>query len=180
MHKNYFKLLLIGLMFWSSTSMAQSISGKVLDENGEPLPTVAVTVKGTSANTLTDFNGKYSLAGLTPGNAKVTFSIMGYKTAERAVDIQNGTNTTLNVNLKLDKEQLEEVVIVGYGVKRKAEVTNSIVTLETKDLTDIPTPSFENGMQGKASGVQVITGSGIAGSGSMVRIRGVASISAGW
>ena len=179
MHKNYFKLLLIGLLFWSSTSIAQSISGEVKDENGDPLPTVAVIVKGTSVNTLTDYNGKYSLSGLTPGNVKVTFSIMGYTTAQRAVEIKSGVNSTLNISMQVDQEELDEVVIVGYGVKRKTEVTNSIVTLETKDLTDIPTPSFENGMQGKASGVQVITGSGIAGSGSMVRIRGVASISAG-
>ena len=76
-------------------------------------------------------------------------------------------------------EKLDEFVVVGYGVQRKRELTGSIVKLSTKDITDIPAPSFENAIQGKAAGVQVVTGSGLAGSGSVIRIRGISSISAG-
>ncbi|MCT4623899.1 MAG: carboxypeptidase-like regulatory domain-containing protein, partial [Schleiferiaceae bacterium] len=179
MHKNYLKLLIVCFSILSYSGWAQVISGVVLDENKQPMPTVAVKIEGTNINTLTDFDGKYVLEGVASGEQKVSFSIMGYQTTTKTVSVISGQPLILNVDMKVDKEELDEVVVVGYGVKRKNEVTNSIVQLETKDLTDIPTPSFENGIMGKASGVQVITGSGIAGSGSMVRVRGVASISAG-
>lgn len=79
----------------------------------------------------------------------------------------------MNFTMKPSKTQLDEVVVVGYGVARRRDLTGSVVSLKAKELTDIPTPSFENAIQGKAAGVQVITGSGIAGSGSMVRVRGL-------
>src|SRR5690606_33595594 len=104
---------------------------------------------------------------------------IGYKKVVRAVVVPASGSATLNVKLEPENNQLDEVVVVGYGVQRQREITGSIVTLKTKDLTDIPAPSFENAIQGKATGVQVITGSGVAGSGSVVRVRGVASISAG-
>ena len=77
----------------------------------------------------------------------------------------------INLIMKPSLNQLNEVVVVGYGVARKRDLTGSVVSIKSKELTDIPTPSFENAIQGKAAGVQVITGSGIAGSGSMVRVQ---------
>ena len=158
-----------------SVALAQQVSGTVFDEYNEPLPSVAITVEN-GGGTMTDFNGQYNLS-LGNGTYNITYSFVGYESATKSVNV-NG-NKVVNVTLKPSKTQLDEVVVVGYGVARKSDLTGSVVSLKTKELTDIPTPSFENAIQGKAAGVQVITGSGIAGSGSMVRVRGVASISAG-
>jgi TonB-linked SusC/RagA family outer membrane protein len=154
---------------------AQSVSGTVLDEYNEPLPSVAVVLKD-GRGTQTDFNGQYTLE-LGKGTHNITFSFIGYEEQVKTVVLDK--SKILNVTMKPSNTQLDEVVVVGYGVARKRDLTGSVVSLKTKELTDIPTPSFENAIQGKAAGVQVITGSGIAGSGSMVRVRGVASISAG-
>jgi len=154
---------------------AQSVSGTVVDEFNEPLPSVAISVDKGGA-TSTNFNGQYSLS-LKPGKYAITYSFIGYEPVMKEVDIKG--KQIINVTMKPASNQLDEVVVVGYGVARKRDLTGSVVSLKTKELTDIPTPSFENAIQGKAAGVQVITGSGIAGSGSMVRVRGVASISAG-
>ena len=154
---------------------AQSVSGTVVDEFNEPLPSVAISVDKGGA-TSTNFNGQYSLS-LKPGKYAITYSFIGYEPVVKEVEIKG--KQIINVTMKPASNQLDEVVVVGYGVARKRDLTGSVVSLKTKELTDIPTPSFENAIQGKAAGVQVITGSGIAGSGSMVRVRGVASISAG-
>lgn len=171
-------LLLLALVLTAQT-WAQSISGTVVDENNQPLPGVAVLVAGTGKGMATDFDGNYAISGLTPGEATVEFSFIGYQKATRSVTIKPGENTTLNVQLEVESNQLDEVVVVGYGVQRKRDMTGSVVSLKSKEINDIPTQTFQSAIQGKAAGVQVITGSGIAGSGAMVRVRGVASISAG-
>ena len=154
---------------------AQTISGIVVDEYSEPLPSVSISAEDGTA-TSTNFNGQYTLS-LTPGKHVLTYSFIGYQSVKKEVNLKG--KTVINLTMKPSLNQLNEVVVVGYGVARKRDLTGSVVSLKSKDLTDIPTPSFENAIQGKAAGVQVITGSGIAGSGSMVRVRGVASISAG-
>ena len=180
MKKNYsVPILLLFFLALSAQTWAQSISGTVTDETNEPLPGVAVVVRGTGKGVATDFSGNYQLSGLTPGQVVVEFTFIGYETASRTVTVSAGKNTVLNLRMAVELNELDEVVVVGYGVQRKRDMTGSVVTLKTKELNDIPAPSFQNAIQGKASGVQVITGSGTAGSGSVVRVRGVASISAG-
>jgi TonB-dependent SusC/RagA subfamily outer membrane receptor len=180
MKKNYaVPILLLFFLALSAQAWAQSISGTVTDETNEPLPGVAVVVKGSGKGVATDFAGNYQLTGLTPGQVVVEFTFIGYETASRTVTVSAGKNTVLNLRMAVELNELDEVVVVGYGVQRKRDMTGSVVSLKTKELNDIPAPSFQNAIQGKASGVQVITGSGTAGSGSVVRVRGVASISAG-
>ena len=154
---------------------AQSISGTIVDEYNEPLPSVSISTQDGIA-TSTNFNGQYTLS-LKPGKHVLTYTFIGYQTVNKEVDVKG--KMVVNLIMKPSLNQLNEVVVVGYGVARKRDLTGSVVSIKSKELTDIPTPSFENAIQGKAAGVQVITGSGIAGSGSMVRVRGVASISAG-
>ena len=174
--KNTSRYLLTAVALLASMGLwAQSLSGTVVDESNEPLPYVAVSLKN-GVGTTTDFNGQYAL-DLPKGTHVVTYSFIGYENQVKTIAIDG--NKVVNVAMKPSNTQLDEVVVVGYGVARKRDLTGSVVSLKTKELTDIPTPSFENAIQGKAAGVQVITGSGIAGSGSMVRVRGVASISAG-
>jgi TonB-linked SusC/RagA family outer membrane protein len=180
MKKNYaVPIVLLFFLALSAQSWAQSISGTVTDETNQPLPGVAILVQGSGKGVATDFDGKYQISGLAPGEVTVEFTFIGYQKALRKATIVAGKTTTLNVKMEVELNQLDEVVVVGYGVQRKREMTGSVVSLKSKELNDIPTPSFQNAIQGKASGVQVITGSGVAGSGSMVRVRGVASISAG-
>ncbi len=171
-------LFLVFSLALVAQTWAQSISGKVVDEYNEALPGVAVLVVGSGKGIATDFNGAYSITGLKAGEVSVEFTFIGYKKLVKKVKLGTG-NTILNVQMQVETNELDEVVVVGYGVQRKRELTGSIVSLKAKELTDLPAPSFENAIQGKAAGVQVITGSGIAGSGSVVRVRGVASISAG-
>ena len=165
-------LMILGLII-SQISFAQeiSISGQVTDQDtGEGLPGVTIVVKGTTQGTVSNFEGNYTLTA--EKGTTLQFSYIGYKTADFIV----GDAATLNVQMKVDTEQLEEVVVVGYGIQKKREITGSIVKIESKDIGNKLTSSFEGVLAGQASGVSVTTGSGMAGAGSIVRIRGVASI----
>lgn len=158
---------------------AQVISGTISDNTGAPLPGASVVIKeqpGVGATT--DFEGNYTLSGFKPGSITLEFSFIGFETKSFPMEIGASDNRTVSVKLEESSSELDEVVVVGYGVQRKRDVTGSIVSLGSKDITETPTQSFETSIQGKAAGVQVITGSGMAGSGSVVRVRGVASISA--
>ena len=95
------------------------------------------------------------------------------------VTLAEGETKTLNMALAESSSQLDEIVVVGYGVQRRRNMTGNVVKLDAKKLNDMPAPSFETAMQGKAAGVQIVTGSGLAGSASVVRVRGISSIGAG-
>lgn len=172
-------LLLILVCTGMSQLAAQVISGTITDENGEPLPGASVIIKEQpTVGATSDFEGQYTLSGFKPGSFTLEFSFIGYETKQFPLEIAATGKRTVTVRLAESNSQLDEVVVVGYGVQRKRDVTGSIVSLGSKDITETPTQSFESSIQGKAAGVQVITGSGLAGSGSVVRVRGVASISA--
>ena len=160
-------------------AFAQSVSGTILDETRQPMIGAAIRVAGTTIGTVTDINGKFALSNLAEGKTVLEISFVGYVKETRSVTISKVKPVELKITLQPNANSLNEVVVVGYGVQRKRDLISSIVKLDGKELTEVPTPSFENGLQGKASGLQVITGSGAAGSGSVVRIRGVASVSAG-
>lgn len=159
--------------------MAQTISGTIVDETNQSMIGAAIRVKGTTIGTTTNIDGKFKLEKITPGSVELDISFVGYVTQSKTVKLAEGQTLDLSFKLAPNQNLMDEFVVVGYGVQRKRDVTSSIVSLQGKDLMDVPSPSFENGLQGKASGLQVITGSGAAGSASTVRIRGVASVSAG-
>lgn len=182
MKKNYLMKLLLSCIFLMTTIVASaqtgSISGKVVDESNLPLPGASVSIKGTSKSTATDVNGNYKLSALNAGNITLTVSFMGYVVLEKAVEI--GSSPTIqNFKLQPSSQNLSEVIVVGYGTQTRREVTGSIAKVNAAKIVSLPTPSFEASLQGRAAGVQVIQGSGLAGSGSVVRIRGIGSISAG-
>lgn len=159
------------------TSLAQTktITGKVSDaKDGNPVTGVSVMAKGASAGTAANPDGSFSLT--VPASATtLVFSAVGFETKE----VRIGTATTLNVSLKTALSNLNEVIVIGYGTQRRRDVTGAITKVGGDKITSIPAPSFEAALQGRAPGVQVIQGSGLAGSGSVVRVRGVGSISAG-
>ena len=158
--------------------MAQNaVQGRVTDDQGNALPSATV-MTASGKGVFTDLDGQYTLA-VSAGEQTLTFSFIGYLNTVKTVNVRAGEAKTLNIRLREDAVLLNESVVVGYGVQRKKEVTGAISTIDSKEITAVQTPSFEAALQGQAAGVQVTQGSGMAGSGSIVRIRGLSSISAG-
>lgn len=151
-----------------------TVKGKVVDENGVGLPGVAIKVKDSTLGTITDMDGNYSLS-LPDGNATLVFSFIGYNAQSIAL---NG-RTTLNVALAPDVETLSEVVVVGYGVEKKKDVTGAVASVSSKDFNPGIAVAPEQLVQGKVAGVNIVQDSGQPGAASTVRIRGANSISAG-
>ena len=177
--KSQQQLQMLGSMKSIKSSLYAIAQEKVVNgtvtsvEDNTGLPGVNVIVKGTSKGTVTDLDGNYSIP-VEDGDILV-FSFVGYTSQEIPVL----GRTEIDVKLGTDVMALNEVVVVGYGTQTKRELTGSIAKVDGKQLADIAVPSFEAALQGRAAGVQVIQGSGVAGSGSMIRVRGIASLSAG-
>lgn len=178
--KSYKKLLglLLLLTALAFDSNAQTIKGVVYDEFGGPMPGVTVRIDGTTKGDATDLDGKYTISDAPVGEQVLVFTFIGYRQVKKTINVAPSGTLTVDLNMEVDQETLSEFVVVGYGVQRKREVTGSISKIDAKQITDIPTPSFEAGLQGKAAGVQVTQGSGLAGSASVIRVRGIASITA--
>lgn len=164
--------LLIFFLFTAFTmAMAQSaVKGKVTDNTGLPLPGVSVKVKGTLTGTVTDINGNYSLRA--PSNATLNFSFIGFASQ----DIATGGRSVINVTLTESANNLNEVVVVGYGTQRKAVVTGAVSQVGPADLKDQQVTRIDQALQGRTSGVSVVQSSGAPGSAPTIRIRGVTSI----
>ena len=152
----------------------KSVSGKVTDSSGGPLPGVSVVLKGTTSGTITDSNGNYSLSGI-PANATLQFSFVGMKTLEVSV----GGKESINVTLTEEAIGLDEVVAVGYGTQRKADLTGAIGVVETKKLREAPTGNFMKALQGQVAGVYVKTDGSPSGA-ATVRIRGGSTMAGGF
>src|SRR5687768_1778617 len=170
------RILLPLLLLLSFQSQAQDrlITGKVNDAlQGIAISNASVSVKGSRIGTTTAEDGSFRL-NVPPGSSILVVSSVGFTPVE--VDISS--TTTVTVALTPTNTALNEVIVVGYGTQRRRDVTGAISKVSGEQLTTIATPSFEAALQGKAPGVQVIQGSGLAGSSSVVRIRGVGSISA--
>jgi len=178
MRRNYSLILLLLLLLSSATGFAQSISGVVTDENKQPFTGVVVSVKALSKGVATDLDGKYRL-DLAAGKHEVEFAFTGYTKVYKTVTLAAGQNLEINVGMMPDEVTLDNIEIVGYGVERNRPNTGSVAKINGKDIAGIRTPSFESALQGQAAGLQVAQSSGIAGAGSVLRIRGISSISAG-
>ncbi|GHU76907.1 SusC/RagA family TonB-linked outer membrane protein [Bacteroidia bacterium] len=164
--KNYSKIIVMcvfATLLLSSNAYAQNvqIKGTVTDITSEPVIGVNVVERGTTNGTTTDLDGNYSL--FVKPNAVLIISYIGYITQEIAV----GNRTTINVQLVEDAKDIEEVVVVGYGTQKKADLTSAISTLNPTEVLKVP-GGIENALQGNVAGVNV--------SGGMIRIRGTSSI----
>ncbi|AEI51235.1 TonB-dependent receptor plug [Runella slithyformis DSM 19594] len=152
-----------------SVPTEQLVKGRISDaEKGEALPGVSVLVRGTQRGTTTNANGDYVLS--VPDNATLVFSYVGYLSQEVAV----GNQTTVNIALKADTKSLQEVVVVGYGTQKKADLTGSVATVEIEQLLTRPAADVTNMLQGRVAGV-VASGSNQPGGDGYVRIRGINS-----
>ncbi len=143
-------------------------------DDGLALPGVSVVVTGTTIGTVTDVDGRYSLDA--PATAtSLTFSYVGYESQQVAIE----GRTTINVRLLVSVVALDELVVVGYGVMRKREVTGSISQVRGDDIASLAAPSFDTQLAGRSAGVQVTTTSGVIGQAPRIRIRGIGSVSSG-
>lgn len=148
---------------------SNQVVGIVTDANGEPLIGVNVTEKGRAGvGTTTDASGRFAIN--VPSNAVLVFSYVGYKTAEQAVGGQRSLSVTLE-----DNSTLDEVVVIGYGVVRKADLAGSVAVMDSKAFRDQPITQLSDALQGRVSGVNVVT-DGIPGGSVRVRVRGSNSI----
>lgn len=150
------------------------VSGKITDETGTPLPGVSVVVKGSSRGVASDFDGLYSIEA--KSGDILEFSSVGFKSHSQKISTTGGKSLTINVLLKEEAEELETVVVVGYGVQKKESVTGSLQTLKSEKLKDVTTPSVANLLNGKVSGVHVTPSSGRPGGTANIVIRGKSTI----
>ncbi|WP_293740885.1 TonB-dependent receptor [uncultured Parabacteroides sp.] len=164
-------LLLFVLCTTVVFAQQKPIKGTVVDATGEPLIGVNVSVKGTTIGTITDVDGKYSLE--VPAKGTLVFSFIGYKTAEIPIGSQSVVDQTLNE----DTQNIDEVVVVGYGVQKKASLTGAVATLKGEELKASPTTNLTNGMVGRMPGVIGFQRSDEpGGGGTTIRIRGTNSL----
>ncbi|HCC53179.1 MAG TPA: SusC/RagA family TonB-linked outer membrane protein [Porphyromonadaceae bacterium] len=152
---------------------AGTITGSVVDEIGDPLPGVNISVKGTSQGIMTDLDGKFSLT-VPNANAVLSFSYIGYLTQEITV----GTQTEINIQLKEDTQKLEEVIVVGYGTQKKVNMTGSVSAVKIDEkITSRSLSNVSSGLQGLVPGLQVTNTTGMAGEdGATLMIRGFGSV----
>jgi TonB-linked SusC/RagA family outer membrane protein len=151
----------------------KTVTGKVSDAaDGQGIPGVNVVVKGTTNGTTTDGDGNYTI-NVPNENAVLVFSSVGFTPQEITV----GNQSAINISLVVDQQTLDAVVVVGYGERRKSDVTGSIVSVSAADMTQRPVSNALQGMQGKAAGVD-ISSNERPGTVSSITIRGVRSLTA--
>jgi len=151
---------------------AEAIHGRVTDSSGTPLPGVTVVVKGTTQGTITGADGTYSLTNIT-GDASLVFSFIGMKSQEKSVI----GKSVIDVVMEEETIGLEEVVAIGYGTVRKSDLTGSVSSVKSEELKKLPMASIDQGIQGRAAGVQVTNTSGAPGGQVSIRVRGGNSLS---
>ena len=157
-------LLLAGTAF----SSAQTVTGNVSADDG-PLPGASVVIKGTTTGVSTDFDGNFTIQADT--QSILVFSYIGYA----AKEVEVGNQTQINVILELDN-QLDEVVVIGYGTTTKSDLTGSVASVSAEEITQVPSSRVDQVLQGRAAGVQVTQASGAPGAGTAIRVRGGNSI----
>jgi TonB-linked SusC/RagA family outer membrane protein len=166
-------LLLTLFLMIGQVSFAQNehqVQGTILDATGEPLPGVNIVIKGTSIGTVSDLDGKYSLNA--PADAVLIFSFVGFLSQEIPINNQ----TEINITLADDTSDLDEFIVVGYGLQRKSDLTGSISSLKSEEINRLPVSDVTQSLQGRVSGVQVTSNSGAPGEGTTIRIRGVGTL----
>lgn len=148
------------------------ITGTVVDESGEPLIGVNIQVKGTNKGTSTDFNGNFTLEDIDE-QAVLVVSYIGYQT----VDVSVSGKSNLTITLESDSQLLDEVVVVGYGTQKKSDLTGSVSSVAGKELTHLSTQRVDQALHGRAAGVMVRNTDASPGGNTIIRIRGMNSIS---
>ena len=145
----------------------QTITGKIVDETGEPMPGVTIVVKGTTNGTITDFEGNYTLGDI-PENAILQFSFVGMKSQE----VEVGNQSIIDIVLEVETVGVDEIIVTGYQTIRKSDLTGSVAVVNIEDTKDVPSGSVLQSLQGKVPGLYV-TSNGSPSGNSDVNIRGI-------
>lgn len=152
----------------------KQIKGVIKDDKGESIIGASIQVKDApTIGTITDLDGNFELE--IPEGSVLNISYVGYHSAE----IKVGDKTTFDIILRENDKMLDEVVVVGYGVQRKRDVTTSISSLKSSDIQDMPVSSLEQALVGRMAGVQITQPNGTPGAGMNIKVRGVGTITAG-
>lgn len=150
------------------------ITGKITSQSGDAIPGASVRVKGSTSGTSSNESGEFTIT-VKDNKSILIISHIGY--AEKEVAVKN--KSTLNIILEENKNELSQVVVIGYGTVKKSDLTGSVASIKSDELKSVPVTSFDQAMQGRAAGVQVTQTSGKPGSEASIRIRGTSSINAG-
>ena len=165
--------LFIGYALPASAQQQKTVSGTVVDPDGNPLAGATVSVVNTSKGVITDINGKYSITA--KSSESLEFSFLGYTTVNQLV----GNRTTIDVQLKADASTaIDDVVVIGYGTVAKKDLTGSVATVKMGDVKDAPVTSIDNALQGRIAGADFLSTTGEPGATTSIRIRGTRSINA--
>ena len=167
-----FHVICMALLLGTTSAFASiTVKGQVTSaEDGLGMPGASIVVKGTTAGTITDFDGNYEIE--VDNGATLVFSFMGYKSQEHKA------TPHLSVTLQSDAIMMQEVVSLGYSSVKKAELSSAVVTVSADQLTDVTTSDVGNMLQGKIAGVQVTNAGGQPGEAAQIRVRGTGSITA--
>lgn len=156
------------LSFWTYAQTVQ-VKGVVSDEGGTPMAGVNVFVKGTTKGMITDSNGQYQMS--VESKSTLSFSFIGYK----AQDILVTDQKQIDVKLVPENLEVDEIVVVGYGTMKKSDISGAISSVRSESLRNVATTDAAAALQGKASGIQVLSNSGAPGQGASIRVRGYSS-----
>ena len=170
-------IAVLAVPFAGSRAVAQTrnLTGTVVDKQGNPVIGAAVVVEGTTKGPSTGVDGSFSLDGVKE-NASLTVSFIGYKTLTTP---PLGAKTSITITLEEDTQLLDDVVVIGYGVQRKSDVTGSITSIKEDVFQSRSVENAQQALQGKAPGVQVLSSSAAPGSSPSIRIRGFSSNNSG-
>ncbi|WP_209403943.1 TonB-dependent receptor [Pseudozobellia sp. WGM2] len=149
-----------------------TVTGTILDNNNQPLPGASIVEKGTSNGTQSDFDGNFELE-VSDENTTLVISYIGFASQE----VNLAGQTSINVSLKEDAANLDEVVVIGYGTQKKSDLTGAVGSVKAEELAERPAASLNQAMAGKVAGVNITSGSGRPGGRTTVRIRGNTSVS---
>ena len=166
-------LLICASLSVAAFAQTQVIKGKIVDENGDPLVGVTIQEKGTNNGTITDMDGNYSIMAGARSTLQIRY--VGYQQEDIAV---NGKNI-INVNLKSELEDLDEVVVVGYGAVKKRDLTGSVARVGADKLKERSYTNAMQSLQGQVSGVQITQSQGAPGLAPSIKVRGASSVNAG-
>lgn len=167
------QIILLPEAMASSISVQQgmAVSGNVVDESGEPIPGVNIMIKGTTIGVVTAYDGTFNITVPSP-NSILVFSFVGYAPKEIPVDNQ----TQIKIVMDEESKLIDEVVVVGYGVQKRSELTGSIASVKATEIKDVSAKSLSEAISGRVAGVMVTKGSGKPGEAANIIIRGAGSV----
>ncbi|MCB0801103.1 MAG: TonB-dependent receptor plug domain-containing protein, partial [Bacteroidales bacterium] len=176
-----FMIMISALMIFSAEASSslgfqqRTVTGKVTDATtGEALPGVTIVIKGTTTGVASDLDGSFTI-DVPSGSTILQFTSVGYASQEITV----GSRSVIDVALQSDVTMIEELVVIGYGFKKKRDLTGSISSISASNIEDTPVKDVLSALQGRAPGVVVTANSGAPGAGITVRVRGYSSLNSG-